>query len=134
MNSFSNINNFFRALHSYSPWKVALELLLIGLCVHYVLQFLRGTRGARMLRGIALVLITLYLLVQLGATGLGLTRLAFLYSEFLRFAFFAVIVVFQPELRRALLRLGETRLFRGWSDQMQEEIDALVGRAEFFSR
>jgi diadenylate cyclase len=134
MTNFPNINNFYRALQSYDKWKVALELILIGLCVHYVLEFLRGTRGARMLRGIAFVLITLYLLVQLLANWLGLTRLAFLYSEFLQFAFFAVIVVFQPELRRALLRLGETRLFRVWTNQLEDEIDAVIEACVFLSR
>ena len=64
MNHFPNISNFFTALRSYAPWQVAIELLLIGTVVYYVLEFLRGTRGARMLRGIALVLITLYVLVQ----------------------------------------------------------------------
>jgi diadenylate cyclase len=134
VSGFPNISNFFRALHSYAWWQVAIELLLIGLVVHYVVEFLRGTRGARMLRGIALVLITLYLLVRLLATSFHLNRLDFLYTKFLQFAFFAVIVVFQPELRRALLRLGETRLFRVWSSQLQDEIDALVEAATFLSR
>jgi diadenylate cyclase len=134
VSSFPNISNFFRALHSYAWWQIAIELLLIGLVVHYVLEFLRGTRGARMLRGITLVLVTLYLLVRLLATSFHLNRLDFLYTEFLRFASLAVIVVFQPELRRALLRLGETRLFRVWSSQLQDEIDALVEAATFLSR
>jgi diadenylate cyclase len=43
-------------------------------------------------------------------------------------------VVFQPELRRALMRLGETRFFRSWSSQVDEEIDALVEAATFLSR
>ena len=47
---------------------------------------------------------------------------------------FAVIVVFQPELRRALMRLGETRLFRGWSSQVHEEIEELVESATFCSK
>jgi diadenylate cyclase len=134
MSSFPSINNFFRALHSYAWWQVAIELLLIGLAVHYVVEFLRGTRGARMLRGIALVLITLYLLIRLLVTNFHLDRLDFLYSKFLTFAFFAIIVVFQPELRRALLRLGETRLFRGWSSQLHEEINEVVQAAEFLAR
>jgi diadenylate cyclase len=46
----------------------------------------------------------------------------------------AVIVVFQPELRRALMRLGETRLFRGWSNQLSEEIEQLVEAATFCSK
>jgi diadenylate cyclase len=99
-----------------------------------VVSFLRGTRGARMLRGVAFVLITLYLLVALVAAKWGLERVAFLYQKFLYFAFFASIVVFQPELRRGLMRIGETRLFRGWSNEISDEIDALVEAASFLSR
>jgi diadenylate cyclase len=46
----------------------------------------------------------------------------------------AIIVVFQPELRRALMRLGETRLFRNWSDQISDDIEQLVESATFLSR
>src|SRR6185437_3693308 len=67
-------------------------------------------------------------------TQFHLQRIEFLYSQFLYFAAFAVIVVFQPELRRALMRLGETRLFRGWSQQIDEDIDALIESAAFCSR
>jgi len=134
MTSLPNFSNFFRAVQSYPRWRVATELLLIGAVVYYVVDFLRGTRGVRMLRGVAVILIGLFIIVKFGAAYAGLNEIDFLYGKFLTFAFFAVIVVFQPELRRALLRLGETRLFRGWSDQMQEEIGALVETAEFLSR
>jgi diadenylate cyclase len=134
MTSFPNFSNFFRSVESYPRWRVATELLLIGAVVYYVVDFLRGTRGVRMLRGVAVILIGLFIIVKFGAAYAHLDEIDFLYTKFLNFAFFAVIVVFQPELRRALLRLGETRLFRGWSDQMQEEIDALVETAEFLSR
>lgn len=129
-----NFGNFFRSVVSYGWWRVAIELFLIGLVIYWVVSFLRGTRGARMLRGVAFVLITLYLLVALVAAKWGLERVAFLYQKFLYFAFFASIVVFQPELRRALMRIGETRLFRGWSNEISDEIDALVEAASFLSR
>jgi diadenylate cyclase len=87
-----------------------------------------------MLRGVALVLIALYLLITLAARALGLERIAFLYEKFLGIASLAVIVVFQPELRRALMRLGETRLFRGWSSQVNEEIEQLVEAATFCAK
>jgi diadenylate cyclase len=83
---------------------------------------------------VALVLICLYLLISLAGHTLGLDRIVFLYKEFLGFASIAVIVVFQPELRRALMRLGETRLFRGWSSEVHEEIDELVEAASFCSK
>src|SRR5690606_24395216 len=71
---------------------------------------------------------------QLVAEVAQLQRIAFLYERLLLFASFAIIVVFQPELRRALMRLGETRLFRSFSSQFHEEIDALVEAATFLSR
>ena len=117
-----------------SPWSTAVELLLIGLAVYWVLRFLRGTRGARLLKGIVSILIVLYLVISLVAFQFGLERAVFLYGKFLSVASVAVIVVFQPELRRALMRLGETRLFRGLSSQMNEEIEALVESATFCSR
>ena len=129
-----DLRRFLRSLHAYQWWQVTIELLLIGLVVYWVFRFLRGTRGARMLKGIAFVLIALYLIISLVAKTVGLERIEFLYGQFLQFASIAIIVVFQPELRRGLMRLGETRLFRGFSDQLNEEIDALVESAIFCSR
>ncbi len=123
-----------RFLAGYSWWQVALQLLLIGTAVYWTLRFLRGTRGARLLKGIAFVLVALYLLVTIVAKKLHLEAIEFLYRTFLGVASVAVIVVFQPELRRAIMRLGETRLFRGFANQLNEEIDQLVESATFLSR
>src|SRR4051812_28159687 len=133
-NSLISFKSFWTAVRAYPMWQVAVELLLIGIVVFAVIRFLRGTRGARMLKGVAFVLITLYLIVRLVGTQFGLTRIEFLYRQFLIFASLATVVVFQPELRRALMRLGETRLFRSWSNQISDEIDALVEAATFLSR
>ena len=130
-----NLQSFLRSLGTYAWWRVAIELLLIGLVVYWVVRFLRGTRGARMLRGIAFVLVSLYLIVGLLADQFGLERLRFLYEKFLLFASFAIVIAFQPELRRALMRLGETLpIFRGFSEQVHEDVEALVEAATFLSR
>lgn len=133
-NDLFNFSGFFQSLQLYGWWRVAIELILIGTVVGWVLSFLKGTRGARMLKGIAFILITLYLIVRLVAGQFELQRVEFLYTKFLLFASFAIIVVFQPELRRALMRLGETRFFRGWSNQLSDEIEQIVEAAEFLSR
>src|SRR5438552_11511422 len=131
---FLSFKSFWTAVRAYQWWQVGIELFLIGFVVFWVIRFLRGTRGARMLKGVAFVLISLYLIVRLVGTQFGLNRIEFLYREFLIFASLATVVVFQPELRRALMRLGETRLFRSWSSQVDDEIDALVEAATFLSR
>src|SRR3954467_10877464 len=131
---FLSFRSFWTAVRAYHWWRVGIELLLIGAAVFWVIRFLRGTRGARMLKGVAFVLISLYLIVSLVGKQFGLHRIEFLYRQFLIFASLATVVVFQPELRRALMRLGETRLFRSWSNQLSEEVDALVEAATFLSR
>ena len=126
-----NFTQFFRG---YSWWQTAIELILIGSVVFWVLRFLRGTRGARLLKGIAFVLVTLYLLVEFVADKLGLDHIKYLYGQILTVITLSVIVVFQPELRRAIMRLGETRLFRSFNTQVNEEIEELVTAATFLSR
>ena len=128
------IHNFLRTLGSYPPWRVGVELAVIGVVVYFVLRFLRGTGGAHLLRGISFVLIGLYVLVRVVAGAFGLNEISFLYAKFLTFAFYAIIVVFQPELRRALLKLGETRLFRRLGNDLVDEIGQLVEASVFLSR
>jgi len=129
-----NIRDFLRAFSVYPWWVVLTEWLLIGCVVYGVIRFLRGTRGARLLKGIGLLLIALYLIVRLVGERFGLERIDFLYRQFMIFASFAFVIVFQPELRRALMRLGETRLFHSFSGQLDEDIDEIVESAVFLSR
>ncbi len=137
MDLFTPISSFFRALEVIPKWRIAIELVVIALALLFVVRFLRGTRGARMLRGIAVVLVTLYVLLQVVASHLHFDRISWLYTKFLSYAFYAIIVVFQPELRRALLKVGETRWFRGLaggSGELAQEVDALVEAALFCAR
>lgn len=129
-----NLGGFWTALRSYPWWQVTLELLFIGVVVFWVVRFLQGTRGARMVRGIVLLLLGLYLVVELLGGVLDLGRIQYLYNGFLIIATFAIVVVFQPELRRALMRLGETRWFRQSMSQLGEQVDELVECALFCSR
>jgi diadenylate cyclase len=129
----TNIANFLRTLAGLSWWRVAIELFVIGTVIFWIIRFLEGTRGARMLKGIGFVLIISYLLVTIIGQAFHLERLALLYTSFLSLASFALAVVFQPELRRGLMRLGETQFFRSWSDKINEDIEQLVECATFLS-
>src|SRR4051812_43446697 len=128
------MQNLFNIFRPYDWWQVLTEWFLIGFMVYWIVRFLRGTRGARLLKGIGLVLIFVYLIVKIVAARLGLDRIVYLYTEFVQYTAFAIVIVFQPELRRAIMRLGETRLFRGFSSQVTEEINELVKSAMFLSK
>ncbi len=128
-----DFSNYLNRIASYD-WRILLaEWLLIGLAVWVVMRFMRGTRGARLMKGAAVLLIAGYALVNLVASRLGLERIGVLFDKILIGALFALAIVFQPELRRALMRLGETRLFRGWSSRVNLIIDKLVAAARYLS-
>jgi diadenylate cyclase len=128
------IRTYLNRVQTYNAIVVGVELLLIGAVVWWVVRFLRGTRGARLVKGVALLLVTVYVLIRLLPKHLGWERIVFLYGHFLVFCFVAVVVAFQPELRRALIQLGQTRLFRNRESQVESTVDALVQSAAYLSR
>ncbi len=107
-------------------WAVAVELLLIGLPVYLVLRFLRGTRGERLVWAVGLILAVSFLLMRLVAQRFGLDRINFLYPYFVLSILAVALIVFQPELRRGLIRIGERGWLRAWSRSTQRAIDPLV--------
>ena len=99
------LHQYFARITSYPWWVVALELLLIGVVVHAVIEFMRGTRGARLIKGTAVFLVAAYGIIRLG--GDKLARVEFLFNlSCCSLAHSPIVVVFQPELRRAFIPPG----------------------------
>jgi diadenylate cyclase len=111
---------------SYSFWVVLIEFILIGVPVYLTLRFLRGTRGARLVRAVGLILVVGFLLMRLVAEELNLDRISYLYPYFVLTVSLIALVVFQPELRRGLMRIGERGWFRSWGSGAREVIEAVV--------
>ena len=113
---------------------VIVELALIWLVVFAAVRFLRGTRGARVVKGVAILIISATLLVQLFGGGDRLERLNLLYSNFLGVVLIMLVIIFQPELRRALVRLGEARLFKAGDRRRAHLLDEVVASVEDLAR
>ncbi len=131
---FDRIGQLWTRLGGYSPWEVLLELTLIWIVVWLIFNFLRGTRAARMFKGLGVVMILTSLLILLLTRDNAFQRIAFLYRGFLGFVALALVVVFQPELRRALVRLGEARLFRVGPGEMEPIIDEIIKAVSYMSQ
>jgi len=84
----------------------AIEIALIFAVMYALLRFLQGTRGAGILKGLALIFGIAAIIVLVITQTLGLERIDYLMKEFFTISVFALIIIFQPELRRALMRLG----------------------------
>ncbi len=92
-------------------WQIVLEVFLLACLFYFVLSFLKGSRGAGVLRGLAIVfLIVVVIFLTLAAT-LDMYVLSWLINRGATFVAFLLIVIFQPELRGALLRVGQNPLF-----------------------
>jgi len=116
------------------PWHVvAIELLVIGSVVFLTLRHLRGTRGARVIKGVLLILIPATITIQ-AVGGEVFERLSTLYSNFLEVLTIGLIVVFQPELRRALVRLGEFRPPWVAAPRRAKVIEEIITSVEYLSR
>ena len=89
-----------------------LDVALVAVLFYLLLVVVKGTRGTSMLWGI-LILTASYLL----ASALDLITLATVLREMLFYLPFAIIVVFQHEIRRILAALGRTPLLR-WAAQL----------------
>lgn len=88
-------------------WRDGVEILILAALAYHGYLFFRATRGARILTGLALLLLSLALISML----LELQVISWLLQHVSVFLAVALVVLFQPELRRVLAELGSHKLF-----------------------
>ncbi|MBL8745231.1 MAG: TIGR00159 family protein [Phycisphaerae bacterium] len=128
------LNQLLSRLADYPWWEVALEVLVLWVLVYAVLRFVRGTRAAGALKGMVILFFGGWLAVRLLSMADLLPRLAIIYNTLLGYAAIALVVTFQPELRRALIRLGETPFLWGQGAQVRPIVDAITESIAFLSK
>ena len=133
LGSFDRLQDLLSRLGSYNWWEIAIEFLVIWLVVYAGLRFVQGTRAARALKGLLFVLIVGTLSVRLFGDDL-FARIAYLYDRVLAVIAIALVVIFQPELRRALIRLGETGFMRGTHQGADKVAAELTPACVFLSK
>ncbi|MCY3958392.1 MAG: diadenylate cyclase CdaA [Chloroflexi bacterium] len=113
----------------------AIQILLVALLFNAVLSLIRGTQADQLLRGLVVVAVGLFVIGRV----LQLELINWILDQGLLVATFALIVVFQPELRRLLERVGRTGTLVAHpfgivtTEQTQLMIDSVVGSAEELS-
>lgn len=106
-------------------WRDGLEILILTVGIYSVFRFLRGTRGAPVVTGFLVVLLAFVLVTFL----LKLEELKYLLGAFSAAFVVAVLVIFQPELRRMLAELGNLPLFVTAHEQ-RENIEVIIQTVE----
>ena len=96
-------------------WQDALDILIVAFVFYNLILLLRGTRAIQMLVGLGVLLG-----VSFVAGRIGLHAVSWVLQNLLGALVLAVVVLFQPELRRALANMGRTPLLR-FLDPIKEE-------------
>jgi diadenylate cyclase len=96
-------------------WRSAFEIILLSVVIYYGYVYFRGTRGAKVLTGLAIVFLTLTLI----STLLNLVVIGWIVRSFSVFLAVALVVIFQPELRRGLAALGGHPIFSLTSEKRE---------------
>ena len=106
-------------------WRPAVEIAILSVAIYYAFSFVRGTRGWPVVIGFVVVLLTLGVV----ATLLDLKVLLWILKTIYAFIAIAVLVIFQPELRRMLAELGNLPLF-GTTHEQRENIEVIIQTVE----
>ncbi|WP_373782037.1 diadenylate cyclase CdaA [Jeotgalibaca porci] len=104
-----------------------IDILLVWYLINKLITILKGTRAIQLLKGVFVIV-----LIKMGAVLLDLSTIDWIINQIIRWGVVAVIIVFQPEIRRGLEHLGKTG-FRNranrrvkTSDYFIQEIDKAI--------
>jgi diadenylate cyclase len=97
-------------------WIAALDILVVAYLIYQLLVFIKGTRAVQMAVGLGLVVVFFYF-----SRWVRLETVSWMLTYVLPYFVFAIIVIFQQEIRRALAHFGQAPLFGGFSSINRNE-------------
>jgi len=115
-------------------WEILLELAVIWAGVYLVFRFLQGTRGAGVIRGLGILGVILMIGWLVLVNTDSFERLRLILNYFVGLLAVLLIVIFQPELRQAAIRIGQTKILRAAQGEQEATVDAIAEAVEFLSR
>jgi diadenylate cyclase len=91
-------------------WIAVLDIVVVATIIYQLVVFIKGTRAVQMALGLALIVVFFYF-----SRWVALETVSWMLTNILPYFVFAIIVIFQHEIRRALVRFGQAPLFAGFS-------------------
>ncbi|KGA95788.1 membrane protein [Alkalihalobacillus alcalophilus ATCC 27647 = CGMCC 1.3604] len=109
------------------------DILLVTFVIYKLIMIIRGTRAVQLVKGITVVLAVWFI-----SRLFGLRTLEFIMTQTVTYGVLAVIIIFQPELRRALEQLGRGRFFSGRSAPQEEvnqrSVEAIIKASTYMGK
>ncbi|HOU16398.1 MAG TPA: diadenylate cyclase CdaA [Candidatus Marinimicrobia bacterium] len=106
---------------SVTIWDV-IDIIVVYIIILKLYQFFKGSRASQMLIGLAIILLTSFI-----ARALNLQSLSWIMGNLQTIWAIAFVIIFQPELRRILIYLGQSRFVRRFlSESKSKTIEAVI--------
>lgn len=91
---------------------MVVEVAIFAVLIYIALRFLWATRGSVIIRGLGILVLATAVVLSVLSRAFDLERLNYVMQQLAPAAVVGVIVVFQPEIRRAIVQLGDASFFR----------------------
>lgn len=115
------LSNYFNHWNTVSVITSILDLLIVWYVLYLVITVFKGTKAIQLLKGIVVIVIG-----QQVSKMLNLTATSHLFDLVIQWGVLALIVIFQPEIRRALEQLGRGSLFKRYTSNLNSNEDKLI--------
>ena len=116
-----NIAEYFNDTGPINVLLKLLDVLIVWYVMYKALTLIKGTKAVQLLKGLFVIVIA-----KIVTTNFGLDTMDWLLEEVINWGFLAIIIIFQPEIRRGLEQIGRGKLFQRSTSQQDEERNRLV--------
>lgn len=120
-------------LFSWQNLVSLLDVLVVWYVIYMLMMLLRGTKAVQLFRGIVVIIF-----IKLASWYIGLETVSWIMDQVINWGIIAIIVIFQPEIRRGLEHLGRGLLFANYNRKENEAeiklVDALDQAIQYMSK
>jgi len=120
----------------FEIWKYLasiVDIVLVWYVIYKLINVIRGTKAVQLLKGILVIL-----LGRVVSEFLGFQTLSWMMEQAITYGFLAIIIIFQPELRRALEQLGRGKFFSRSStvddEDPEKAVEAIVKATDYMAK
>lgn len=106
-----------------------IDIVIIAFVIYRIYLMISGTRAIQVVKGLALIIFAAWL-----SQFLHLETVSWVLNQLIQFAVIAVIILFQPELRRMLTQLGQNRFLGAFFKESINIVDILINSVKNFCR
>ena len=132
----TNISNFTGIKNIYDVLRALVDITLVSYVIYKIIMLVNETRAAQLIKGILAIVVLKY-----ASQYLGLKTINYILTYSIQIIGFALVVLFQPELRKTLERIGRSRFKNifGFSEESVEIktislIDEVIGAVTELSK